>query len=47
MRRPDPDNCFRDSKKPDTTFGFKQFDLAAQKTFTVMEDLGLRLRFDF
>ncbi len=41
-----PQSCFWDAKKPDTTLGFKQFDLAAQKTFTVMEDLDLRIRFD-
>lgn len=41
-----PNNCFWDSKKPDTTLGFKQFDIAAQKTFTVMEDMELRIRFD-
>jgi hypothetical protein len=42
----DPNHCFWDAKKPDTTLGYKQFDLAAQKTFTVMEDLDLRIRFD-
>lgn len=41
-----PSNCFWDAKKPDTTLGFKQFDIAAQKTFTVMDNLDLRIRFD-
>jgi hypothetical protein len=33
-------------KTPDTTFGFKQFDLSAQASFGVMEDFNLRVRLD-
>jgi outer membrane receptor protein involved in Fe transport len=40
------DFCYPDVKTPDTTLGFKQFDLAMQKSFTFMEDFDLRLRFD-
>lgn len=42
----DPLQCYPDSKKPDTTFGFKQLDLAAQKSFDFMDDFSLRLRAD-
>jgi outer membrane receptor protein involved in Fe transport len=38
--------CYPDSKTPDTTFGFKQMDLAAQKSFDFMEDFSVRIRFD-
>jgi hypothetical protein len=32
--------------KPDTTIGYKQFDLAFQKQFSFPGDWGLRLRAD-
>ena len=38
--------CYPDSKTPDTTFGFKQMDLAAQKSFDFMEDFSVRIRLD-
>jgi hypothetical protein len=38
--------CYPDVKTPDTTLGFKQFDLSAQTSFDVMEDFNLRLRLD-
>lgn len=40
------DQCYPDVKTPDTTFGFKQFDLSAQTSFNVTEDVDLRVRFD-
>lgn len=39
-------NCFFDPFTPSGTFGFKQFDLAAEKTFTIAGDYSLRLRAD-
>ena len=38
--------CYPDPVKPDTTLGFKQFDMALQKQFTFGGDVGLRLRAD-
>jgi hypothetical protein len=40
------DNCFFRPAKDDTTFGYKQLDLALEKRFAVWNDAGLRLRFD-
>jgi len=39
-------NCFFDSFKPDTTYGFKQLDLALRKTFDTGTDLKLWVRVD-
>ena len=41
----DKDHCFPDPAKPDTTLGFKQFDLALSKEFE-MNDFTVRLRGD-
>jgi outer membrane receptor protein involved in Fe transport len=38
--------CFPDPGKPDTTLGYKQFDLALQKQFGFLEDFGVRVRVD-
>jgi hypothetical protein len=38
-------HCFPDPAKPDTTFGFKQFDLAASKDFE-LNDFTVRVRAD-
>ena len=37
--------CYPDPVKPDTTLGFKQFDMALQKQFTI-GDFGIRVRAD-
>ncbi|MFL6548151.1 MAG: TonB-dependent receptor domain-containing protein [Povalibacter sp.] len=42
----DANNCFFRPVKQDTTFGYKQLDLALEKRFSVWGDAGLRLRFD-
>ena len=39
-------NCFYDPYEPNVTFGFKQFDLALQKTWDTGTDLKLRVRAD-
>lgn len=39
-------NCFFDPFTPDTTLGFKQFDLAAEKVFKFGGDFALRVRAD-
>jgi outer membrane receptor protein involved in Fe transport len=38
--------CYFQNFKPDTTIGYKQFDLAAQKTFDTWSDFSVRLRAD-
>jgi hypothetical protein len=43
---PTPNNCFFQPFKPDTTLGYKQLDLAIQKTFETWADLRLRVRAD-
>lgn len=43
---PDLQHCFPDPVKQDTTFGFKQFDLAASKDFDIWEGASLRVRTD-
>jgi outer membrane receptor protein involved in Fe transport len=42
----DNDNCFFQPAKQDTTFGYRQLDLALEKRFAVWKDAGIRLRFD-
>jgi hypothetical protein len=42
---PNDSYCYPDPIKPDTTIGFKQFDLALQKQFS-FADFGIRLRAD-
>jgi hypothetical protein len=38
--------CYPDSKTPDTTLGFKQFDLALQKSFEFLDGFRVRVRAD-
>jgi len=38
--------CFFQNFKPDRTIGYKQFDVAAQKTFETWSDFAVKLRFD-
>jgi outer membrane receptor protein involved in Fe transport len=42
----DPLLCYPDSKTPDTTLGFKQFDLALQKSFEFLDGFRVRVRAD-
>lgn len=39
-------DCFFQNFKPSTTIGYKQFDLAAQKSFATWSDVSIRLRAD-
>jgi outer membrane receptor protein involved in Fe transport len=40
------EQCYFQNFKPDTTIGYKQFDLAMQKTFDTWSDVSVRLRAD-
>ncbi|HRN61983.1 MAG TPA: TonB-dependent receptor [Luteimonas sp.] len=42
----DNDHCFFEPYEPDTTIGFKQFDVALQKVWDTGTDLKLRVRAD-
>ena len=43
---PDRQHCYPDPAKPDTTFGFKQLDLAMQKQFGFASDFEFNVRAD-
>lgn len=43
---PSANNCFYDPYEPDTTLGFKQFDVALQKVWNTGTDLRLKVRAD-
>ncbi|KRG68811.1 TonB-dependent receptor [Pseudoxanthomonas dokdonensis] len=41
-----PNNCYFDPVTPDTTLGYKQFDVALQKEWQISEDMRFRMRGD-